>query len=149
MRYCLKFVHLTCKIPVTIAAVNIFLDALNPDCIGAYPESLKLGHSLILLGRLPKQAPDSVSSPRQLLPQPDDLTQAGLHKVWHAQQAQRVTCWGCVKDDPGEASIILAPDKLHNLHADNEKCFRRIILQTTIVSYNTCPQEGQHLRCGI
>ena len=80
-----------------------------------HPQSLELGHSLILLGRLPKQAPDSVSGPSQFLPQPDDLIQTGFNEVGHAQQAQRVASRGCVKDDPCEACVVLTPDKLYHL----------------------------------
>ena len=86
----------------------------------AYPQGLKLGHSLILLSRLPKQAPHSVPGPRQLLPQPDDLAQAGFHKIRHAQQPQRVSCGGGVKDDTSETGVVLTPDKLNYLQPEGK-----------------------------
>ena len=103
-----------------------------------YPQSLKLGHSLVLLSRLPKQAPYSIPSTRQLLPQPDDFAQASFHKIRHAQQAKRVTSGSCVEDDPCEACIVFTPDKLHYLTAHAASVSWRLQKYFMVKSHQCC-----------
>lgn len=85
------------------------------NTINTYLQPLQLGHSLILLLRGTKEAPQRLRRAGEALADANDLAQARVHELRHRQQPQRVASGRGVEDDAGKARILLAPHKLHHL----------------------------------